>query len=166
MPQRFVCTVCNHPQVVEIHKALLGGASDVGIQRKFHVGRDAVRRHVTGKHPGTEPITGEPDIDSDAPDLSQAHTPRDKIQIVVDWLEKKIQTGRARSDELREYRIAVKDLHSLDQEAEGPKSVTLQDVEGLPELLSAMYEALEPFPLARKALLETLKAKGLEGVLG
>ena len=44
------CTICNHPQRVEIDKALIAGVSYRAIARQYGVSREAVGRHKRNGH--------------------------------------------------------------------------------------------------------------------
>ena len=44
------CTICNHPQRVEIDKALISGATYREIAQRFGVSRDALYRHRKNGH--------------------------------------------------------------------------------------------------------------------
>jgi hypothetical protein len=137
----------------------------------YKVGYQALRRHILGKHPGTEVL--DPDADAAEADekvqmkgLASVDSAREKLQVVIDALEERLGSGRARSDEIREYRIALKDLHEMQQSEEGPRAVTMDEVEGLPELLVILASVLEPYPQVRKALMAELERAGLGHVLG
>ena len=44
------CTICNHPQRLEIDKALIGGVSYRAIARQYGVSREAAGRHKRNGH--------------------------------------------------------------------------------------------------------------------
>ena len=44
------CTICNHPQRIEIDKALIGGVSYRAIASQYGVSREAVGRHKRNGH--------------------------------------------------------------------------------------------------------------------
>lgn len=48
-----VCSVCTHPNRVEIDKALVAGESNRAISRRFRVSKDAVLRHAAEHLPAT-----------------------------------------------------------------------------------------------------------------
>lgn len=162
------CRVCSAtPEIqTEVVTLLLGGMTQPQVAKKFGWNAQLIRRHVLGQHPGTELLRDEEPKDADAPEVSDDASPKEALEEIAEWLRKRVNTGRARSDEIREYRITLKDLHEMQKDAEGPKRVALADVEGLPELLQVMVDALEPWPKARAAVVEAITGAGLGEVLG
>lgn len=164
------CVTCESPDRFAIESAKAAGVGWKSLSSTYGIDAQALRRHFAESHqralapsvsdgPDTDPEPRGPEIPADA-------TPAEKLKIVTDHLERRITGGSARSDEIREYRIALKDLHAMRREEEGPKRVTMADVEGLPELFAVLAEVLEPFPHVRRALAEALEARGLADVLG
>lgn len=160
------CTVCRHPQVEQVNDWLgRGNVSRSSVSKRFDLSLDALRRHVDNDHAervqaperaareqGQDPAAG-PTIPPDA-------SPRDKLVIVSDWLERRIASGKVRSEELREYRLTQKDIADMDTGA-APETVQITEVEGLEELLALVAEALEPHPERRDWLAAELKRRGL-----
>jgi len=44
------CSVCRHPEAVEVDRAIVSGESYAEISRRFGLGRDSVRRHNESGH--------------------------------------------------------------------------------------------------------------------
>lgn len=49
MPQ--VCTVCKHPDRAKIDAEIVGGTGNLTIAKRYHLSKDAVRRHGEGHLP-------------------------------------------------------------------------------------------------------------------
>lgn len=167
-PECLVCRIVrtDPPRWDRAVAGLLGGWSRNVAAQDLGVGYGSLRRHLDAEHHGTEPLRDE--VTPADPDLviTPGMTHAERLRVVTDMIEKKINGGTARSEDVREYRIALKDLVEIEAQTSGPTTVAIDEVEGLPELFLEIVVALEPWPAARKAVMGALKGKGLEGMLG
>lgn len=154
------CRVCLSPDVALINAAIASGQAGRKIATRFGLGKDSVFRHIANRHPGVkieEKPEGSDSVDdeddeSDGTELSALILMRAQLQ--------KEMAQRPRSDTARELR----QVHQRIAEISGddrPKSMGVSDVEGLPELIAAWFEALEKFPEARQAMLDVMKERGV-----
>lgn len=152
-----MCAVCNHPQVAEINARVAAGVlSGARIGAAFGLPKDAVSRHVYRRHAGV--VVGKngrwkqanaAGTTNNTPDPNA--TEEDKLIVLRGQLEADM-AARPRSDTARELRQVNQRIAELRGEAR-PKQVSVADVEGLPEQVARWFEALEPFPEAREAML-------------
>jgi hypothetical protein len=162
------CTVCNHPGIVLINKAILAGQSDYKIAGAFGLNRGVVRNHRAKVHPGLEKLDpsrdqvqvgGRPAVGSgDAQEpLGSEAAPRDRLESLIQRLESEVNGLDYLKPELaRELRLAYVDLGKL-SDNEPPSVIQVKDVAGLPELFAEMHEALKPWPEAREAMAAVLR---------
>lgn len=146
------CRVCRSPDSALINLALAEGKSVRAIAKVFGLGKDSVARHAAAQHPGVviekkdrppRPPTGESELE--------------QLQVLREQLMEQMDE-RPRSDTARELRQVHQRIAEISG-ADRPKSVTVVDVQGLPELISSWFVALEPFPEARAALLAVTPAE-------
>lgn len=140
------CAVCEHPQASQINAALQSGKlSNRKIALQFQVGKDSVNRHVYKRHPGYAPPGAPGQVPEDG------DTELTRLKLIRTQLEEDM-AARARpetSRELRQVNQRISELEGTDR----PKSVTVEDVRGLPEQVARWFQALEPYPEARQAML-------------
>ena len=154
------CRVCLSPDVALINAAINSGQAGRKVADRFGLGKDSVFRHIANRHSGVKleekpeesDSTDDPQDEGDGTELSALILMRDQLQ--------KEMAQRPRSDTARELRQVHQRIGELSGE-DRPKSLGVADVEGLPELIAALFEALEQFPEAREAMLAVLKARGI-----
>lgn len=152
MGARSDCQVCAHPRVAEIH-AKRASQPPVPLRRleaEYGVTKSAIHIHYQEAHPGT-PNAARAGKGSTPAAGWDGLTTLERLERVRDALQARIDTGGYRTDEARELRMVLGEIAKLQGE-DRPQVVTVHDVEGLPELLTEMARALEPFPEARLAL--------------
>jgi hypothetical protein len=155
------CTVCRHAQVDAINAALDAGTmSHTSVAKAFSLHKDAVNRHVNAAHATL--VQAPQHHAADAPDIPEDATPYEQLKVVTDWLRGRIGTGNARADEIREYRMALKDLKVMSDLDEARASVGLSEVEGLEDLLMLVAAALENHPDERERFVAELRTRGLD----
>lgn len=143
-----------------VEAGVLSGARIGGI---FGLPSDAVSRHVYRRHPGVvvreggrwkqmnaTPVTRADKKKSNGASTDAA-TEVEKLVVLRKQLEDDMKM-RPRSDTARELRQVNQRIAEIRGEAR-PKQVTVADVEGLAEQVARWFEALEPFPDARDAML-------------
>lgn len=150
-----LCQVCNSPYAAQINAAVAAHVSGEkrstmsAIASRFGVHKDALLRHQNNRHPGTiapgKPSTSKPD---EPPELSGSEL--DRLRASAAILEADFQK-RPTAETSRELRLIWQRVAELEGQ-DAPKSVGVEDVEGLPELVAAWAEALEPYPEARAAM--------------
>ena len=158
------CAVCEHADRALIEADIAGGVlSNRKIALKYGMSKDSVGRHVYKGHAGDKLIqrprnSRRATASADAPEL-------DKLLVLRSQLEADMsQRPRAEtSRELRQVNQRIAELRGADR----PKSLSVSDVRGLPEQIARWFEALEPFPEAREAMLaatdqELLDAAGVK----
>lgn len=152
-----MCAVCNHAQIAEINARIAAGVlSGARIGAAFGLPKDAVSRHVYRRHAGVITTSGGrwkqanlSGTTNNTPDPDATEV--DKLVTLRAQLESDM-AARPRSDTARELRQVNQRIAELRGEAR-PKQVSVSDVEGLPEQVARWFEALEPFPDAREAML-------------
>ncbi len=150
------CTICSHPQRVEIDAAAIAGASYRTIAHQFTVSRDALMRHKAD-HLLAELVKAKQAEDvSRATDLLEMATERDAKALAL--------LSRAESDgDIKTagqmLRISLVSLELLARLRGELNEQTTVNVLILPEYMaarSALVAALAPFPDARRAVVEAL----------
>ena len=162
MAARSDCPVCESPNAGLINSER-GQAKPVSLrelERRHGIDKSTLHIHFNEAHPGT-PLAvasgavaaapGKPE-----PDSWDGLSTLDRLKRVRDALQQRVDTGRARTDEHRELRMVLKEVALIEGEG-GPRRATVQDVDGLPELVAAWAEALEPYPEARAAMAEATR---------
>lgn len=149
------CATCEHPERETINalinaRATGSGPSSRAIARKFNLSKDSVSRHVWKRHPGVL-LEGEADATEEESEEREAMTHRDRLVEQRGWLESEMR-ARPRSDLSRELRQVNAQIAEIDGENK-QKVLGIEDVAGLPEQVARWFEALEPYPEARDALL-------------
>lgn len=134
------CSICKHPQVSFIESSIKSGHSNRQVAEAFGVGKDAVNRHIKAEHMLKDADAGDVVIPDGVDRLA--------------WLEAKLESGAMRPEVARELR-AIHDLRQADVVVD---TITVREVDGLEDLLTSIFGALEPFPEARQALAPILKA--------
>lgn len=145
-----ICSVCTHRDVKLIDEALRNGMSQRGAATRFGVTHDALRRHAVNGHID--------DYDGPAPKVKANGTPREDLESVRKLLVAKLASGAIRTDEIRELRITLETLDKLSG-GDKPEVTSVYDLDGYRELEAAMFDALEPYPDARKALAGVLRER-------
>jgi len=160
------CATCEHAERDTINalinaRATGSGPSNRAIARKYNLGKDSVSRHVWKRHPGVllegaaDALPGE---EEERGDMSL----RERLVEQRGWLESEMR-ARPRSDLSRELRQVNREIDEIDG-ANKVKEVSVEDVQGLPEQVARWFEALEPYPDARAAMLAATDKKLLEKV--
>ena len=156
MAARSDCPACEHPLVAQINldRSPLSGKRAVPLrqmEKTYGIDKSALHIHFNEAHPGTPlAVASEADAPEDLTDWTDL-APVDRLKRIRDHLQRRVDTGKARTDEVRELRITVGEIAKMEGD-DRPKEATVADVMGLQELLHAMAEALEPFPEARAAM--------------
>lgn len=140
------CAVCEHPQAGQINADIVAAVlSNRKIATKWGIGKDSVNRHVFKQHPGV-PAHG---TRSTTP-TDDAST-LDRLKLIRTQLEQDM-AARARPETSRELRQVNQQIAELEG-SDRPKELGISDVAGLPEQIKRWFDALEPFPEAREAML-------------
>ena len=167
------CTACNHKRVVEINRLRAEGWSLRRLGKAFELSHNVMARHFGERHVGTPDLEVQPGkAPTPAPeamrrvegapqqpagaDYEPPRTEVERLERIRDELQRRVDTGKARTDEIRELRMTLQTLAEIRGE-NVPRVATINDVQGLPELIAAWFEVLERFPEARAAMAEATK---------
>lgn len=155
MAARSDCPACEHPLVARINQDRTPPPGKRAVplrkmQEEYGIDKSALHVHFNEAHPGTPLALAAADEPEDLTDW-EGLTPVERLKRVRDSLQRRVDTGKARTDEVRELRITIGEIARMEGD-DRPKEVTVADVAGLPELLAAMAEALEAHPEARAAM--------------
>lgn len=148
-----LCQVCNSPYAKQINDAVAAHVSGEAVSSmraiasRFGVHKDALLRHQNNRHPGTIAADG-----SKAGNPELTGTELERLKAAAAILESDFRS-RPAAETSRELRLIWQRVAELEGQ-NTPKSVGVEDVEGLPELVAAWAEALEPWPDARRAMQE------------
>ena len=140
-----ICSICSHDQASAIDATIEIGRSLRSVAATFGVGYESLKRHRKNHLPvvslgTTDAVTGETEAEylvrlvSDLKDMDTTRfTPGQRIA------------------HLDAVRRAVGDLARVSPPAR-PQVVEIHEVDGLAELIMAIFDALEQFPDARRSL--------------
>ncbi|MGB9793340.1 MAG: hypothetical protein ACPLRU_02490 [Desulfofundulus sp.] len=154
MPRK--CTICEHPQVEEINKALLSGDSLRNIARQFAISKDALFRHR--QHLPADMVKAQ-----EAEEVARADSLLDQVTELKDRalaiLDKAEQAGDSRTALLaiREAKGCLELLAKLLGELHEQTTVNVLISPQWVSLRAVILQALEPYPEAKLALAQALR---------
>lgn len=153
------CNICESPDRAAINSEIAAGVlSSRAIDRKYGLTRGTTGRHKAKFHPGVVVVSGEPGeskgaVGDDAPEIEKLKVIRAQLEAAM------LHNPRAEtSRELRQVNQRIAEIQGLDK----PKRLDVADVKGLPEQIKRWFEALEPYPEAREAMMRATDPKLLE----
>lgn len=153
------CTVCSHKDVDEINRLLLTGTSFRDIAGQFDLSKTALARHKESHIPElllkSEDIKEVVNADNLLAQLQEARTS------ALDLLDKAIAVGDTKvygppSSYLSEIRQQIKLWAELEGRLASQPQVNITLNAEWIELRSTIIAALEPFPEARRAVVDAL----------
>lgn len=146
------CTVCAHPEVAEINKALLSGQSNLSVASKYNLSVTSVRRHKAAHLPehlakaqAAEQVTKADDLISDLQYLRQ---------VAVDFLEqaKAEQDMRAAAPLISSAVKVIETLAEVRGELNRQAVINVTMSPVWVETRTVILTALQPYPEARRAV--------------
>jgi len=155
MPRK--CTICEHPQVDEINKALLKGVSLRNIAKQYFVSAASLHRHKEGHLPAKLVKAREAREIAKADSLlDQVTELRDKALSILDKAE---QAGDLRTalQGVREAKGCLELLARLQGELQEQATVNVLINPQWLSLRTVILQTLEPYPEARLRLAEALR---------
>lgn len=153
------CTVCAHKDVDEINRLLLCSDSYRDIARQFGLSKDALARHKESHIPDllskSEDIKEVVNADNLLAQLQEARTS------ALDLLDKAIEAGNTKvygppSSYLSEIRQQIKLWAELEGRLASQPQVNITLNAEWISLRSTIIQALQPFPEARRAVIDAL----------
>ncbi|MDQ1262638.1 MAG: hypothetical protein QG575_1819 [Euryarchaeota archaeon] len=153
------CTVCAHKDVDEINRLLLSGTSFRDIAGQFDLSKTALARHKESHIPEllskSEDIKEVVSADNLLAQLQEARTS------ALDLLDKAIEAGNTKvygppSSYLSEIRQQIKLWAELEGRLASQPQVNITLNAEWISLRSTIITALEPFPEARRAVIDAL----------
>jgi hypothetical protein len=155
MPRR--CTVCDHPARAEIDRASAGGTeSNRSVAARLGLTPAAVHRHARA-HVATELRRAR-----DAADVARADSLLDEVRGLQARTLRILASAEAAGDAatalraVREARGGLELLAKLLGELDEAPTVNVSVNAGWPALRTALLSALEPFPEARRAVVQAI----------
>lgn len=154
MPRK--CTICEHPEVEEINKALAGGGSIRFIANQFSISHQALQRHK--KHILTTLTKAR-----EAQEIAKADTLLDQVAELRDKalgiLAKAEQAGDLRTalQGIKEARACLELLARLQGELQEQTTVNVLVNPQWVSLRTVVLQSLEPYPEARVAVAAALQ---------
>lgn len=148
------CTVCASPARSVIDSQLQSGRAAARVARDYGLSEDAMGRHVRNRHvasAGNERHDAARQKSSEKSDLNAGADPLDEL--IASLRQRALSGSDAAS---REYRLALQTR--ADRGAAQPEYDVLRDPEWL-DLREIMLDALRPFPEARYAIADALRAR-------
>jgi transposase-like protein len=150
------CSICDHQDRQDIDKQLVSGESIAGIARHFAVSEDALRRHS---------INHIPQALAQAKKASDAARAGDLLQQVINLRERAVSI-LSRAEEsgdlrtalagIREAKGCIELLAKIDGQLNEKPQLNITISPQWIELRTLIISALEPYPLARQAVLDAL----------
>ena len=157
------CSVCSHPSLSEIDKALVTRLSYCAISRSFGVGRDVLRRHTKEHLPDSLKKASEREYVREALDVVAQLKEINGATLAVLKEARQLrrnETALKAVDRIqKQIELQAKLLGELD---ERPQVNLYLSPEWL-ELRAAIVAALDPYPEARESILKALKGAGNGG---
>lgn len=154
MPRK--CTICEHPQVEEINKALLDGNALRNIAKQYSVSATSLYRHK--QHIPTTLAKAQ-----EAQEVAKADTLLDQVielrDKALDILTKAEQAGDLKTalQGIKEARGCLELLAKLQGELQEGTTINILVNPQWIELRTLILKALEPYPEARLRLAQALK---------
>jgi hypothetical protein len=157
------CSVCSHPSLSEIDKALVTRQSYCAISRSFGVGRDALRRHTKEHLPERLKKAHEEEDVREALDVvAQLKEINDASLAILKEARqlRRNETALKAVDRIqKQIELQAKLLGELDERSQVNLCLSPEWL----ELRTTIVAALELHPEAREALLEALGSAGNGG---
>lgn len=153
MPRQ--CTICNHEQIEDINKAVIGGDSLRKISQDFGISYDALYRH--NKH-----LPAEMTKAKEAAEVTQADTLLEQVQSLqskaISLLEQAESAGDMRTalQGVREARGCIELLAKLQGELEQQGTVNITLAPEWLEMRTVILQAVEGYPDARQSIVKAL----------
>lgn len=157
------CTVCNHPDRLEIDKLVIGGVPYRDISGRFQVSKSALERHASGH------IAAAISRARDLRDWLNADQLVGELRVLREVVLGILEEARADGD----HATALQAIGRLEKQAElvarllgelvEHQRVQMVDAsasEQWSKLLPIILSVLEPYPDARRALVEALSDVG------
>lgn len=154
------CTVCSHPELEAINKALVGDASNRSVASLHDVSEAAVRRHASNHLPA-KLVMAEKAIEvAEADDLlAQVQDLQSRTLSILQEAESTKQHRTALSA-IREARSNLELLAKLVGELDDTPQVNITLSAEWLELRAVIVGALEPYQEARAAVLGAIAGEG------
>lgn len=165
MPPAGTCTVCAHPSRLQIDQDLARGLQPAAAARQWTLSQAAIRRHVGSRHVELPAPPAGANENGEVIDIPPDGTPRERLQVLIRALEERVTSGRARTDDFRELRIAYKDLDQMSGGA-APTEVSIDQVAGWREFLADFWKTMRKYPEAGRAFAELAKKHRLGELRG
>ena len=146
-----ICSICSHDAASAIDATLEAGRSIRSVADTFGVGYESLKRHRKN-HLSVAPVSQMAAVAGE----SEAEYLARLVADLKDMDTTRFTPGQ-RIAHLDAVRRAVGDLAKVSPPAR-PQSVSFDEVDGLAELIMAIFDALEPFPEARKSLTPVYEA--------
>lgn len=144
-----ICTICSHPELETINKALVGEASNRSIASLYDASEAAVRRHRTNHLPAKLVMAEKAEEVAEADELlDQVQDLQTRTLSILEEAETTKQYRTALSA-IREARSNLELLAKLLGELDDRPQVNVLIA---PTVQVAILRALEPYPAARQAV--------------
>jgi hypothetical protein len=152
------CSVCSHPSLSEINKALVTRLSYCAMSRSFGVGRDALRRHTKEHLPDRLKKASEREDVREALDVvAQLKAINDALLAVLKearQLRRSEPALKAVDRIQKQIELQAKLLGELDERPQVNLYLSSEWI----ELRAAIVAALDPYPEARESILKALES--------
>jgi hypothetical protein len=157
MPGRK-CTVCHHPEALDINEALvLGGASYRDITRQYGPSKDAVERHMAHIPQLLVQASRSEEIAKADTLLDRVEELQEKTQAVLERVER-TDNYLAMLGAIREMRANLTLIGEITKELNRQPQINLALNPEWVELRTLIIQAVEPFPEATESILRALEA--------
>jgi hypothetical protein len=156
-----VCSVCRHPQLGDVDRALLAGQLTLReISAKFTLSRSSLSRHQ-GEH-----LAGKLAAAKGASEAAGSARLLERMEYIVAATEEILEEARTAGDG-KDNRTALRAIARLEKQVEltarivgilqqAPMTVNLVVVKEWIDLRGAILQAVLPFPEAAKAIAEAI----------
>ena len=139
------CAACSVAGSTALDAALAAGQPQAAVARRFGLSKHVVHRHVANGHARSagsvrSPVTAGPGASAEQQIRSIVES--------LDAVDLSALPTTAAMQVVRERRLAAEALAKLSG-PEPSRIVALREVDGLPELMTVLFEELEPYPELR-----------------